>query len=106
MRLPSTRWPLPLFMIVAWDHRTDSSCAYRSNWLLPVLGAESRQVRSSLQRVLPIRHHGFFLEAGLFGMMATKTGPWARRLAYLIIQRVGAGYSRLPSRNHFVVFFC
>jgi anion transporter len=36
----------------------------------------------------------FLFGAGLFGMMATKTGL-ARRLAYLIIQRVGASYSRL-----------
>ena len=36
----------------------------------------------------------FLFGAGLFGMMATKTGL-ARRLAYLIIQRAGSGYSRL-----------
>ena len=36
----------------------------------------------------------FLFGAGLFGMMATKTGL-ARRLAYLIIQRVGSSYSRL-----------
>jgi solute carrier family 13 (sodium-dependent dicarboxylate transporter), member 2/3/5 len=36
----------------------------------------------------------FLFGAGLFGMMATKTGL-ARRLAYLVIQRVGASYSRL-----------
>jgi solute carrier family 13 (sodium-dependent dicarboxylate transporter), member 2/3/5 len=36
----------------------------------------------------------FLFGAGLFGMMATKTGL-ARRLAYLIIHRVGASYSRL-----------
>ena len=36
----------------------------------------------------------FLFGAGLFGMMATKTGL-ARRLAYMVIQRVGASYSRL-----------
>jgi anion transporter len=36
----------------------------------------------------------FLFGAGLFGMMATKTGL-ARRLAYLVIHRVGASYSRL-----------
>jgi anion transporter len=36
----------------------------------------------------------FLFGAGLFGMMATKTGL-GRRLAYLIIRRVGTGYSRL-----------
>src|SRR5258708_32461524 len=36
----------------------------------------------------------FLFGAGLFGMMATKTGL-ARRLAYLIIQRIGASSSRL-----------
>jgi anion transporter len=36
----------------------------------------------------------FLFGAGLFGMMATKTGL-ARRLAYLIVQRVGTSYSRL-----------
>lgn len=36
----------------------------------------------------------FLFGAGLFGMMATKTGL-ARRLAYSVLQRVGASYSRL-----------
>lgn len=36
----------------------------------------------------------FLFGAGLFGMMATKSGL-ARRLAYMIMHRVGAGYSRL-----------
>src|ERR1700722_5797748 len=36
----------------------------------------------------------FLFGAGLFGMMATKTGLGCR-LAYLIIQRVGTSYSRL-----------
>jgi sodium-dependent dicarboxylate transporter 2/3/5 len=36
----------------------------------------------------------FLFGAGLFGMMATKAGL-GRRLAYLIIRRVGTGYSRL-----------
>ena len=36
----------------------------------------------------------FLFGAGLFGMMATKTGL-GRRLAYLIIGRVGTSYSRL-----------
>ena len=36
----------------------------------------------------------FLFGAGLFGMMATKSGL-ARRLAYLVMRRVGAGYSRL-----------
>ena len=36
----------------------------------------------------------FLFGAGLFGMMATKTGL-GRRLAYLIIRRVGTSYSRL-----------
>ncbi len=36
----------------------------------------------------------FLFGAGLFGMMATKSGL-ARRLAYIVMQGVGAGYSRL-----------
>lgn len=36
----------------------------------------------------------FLFGAGLFGMMATKSGL-ARRLAYIVMHRVGAGYSRL-----------
>jgi sodium-dependent dicarboxylate transporter 2/3/5 len=36
----------------------------------------------------------FLFGAGLFGMMATKSGL-ARRLAYMVIERTGAGYSRL-----------
>ena len=36
----------------------------------------------------------FLYGAGLFGMMATKSGL-ARRVAYLVMQRVGGGYSRL-----------
>ncbi len=36
----------------------------------------------------------FLFGAGLFGMMATKSGL-ARRLAYIVMRRVGAGYSRL-----------
>ena len=36
----------------------------------------------------------FLFGAGLFGMMATKTGL-GRRLAYLVIRRVGTSYSRL-----------
>lgn len=36
----------------------------------------------------------FLFGAGLFGMMATKSGL-ARRLAYMVMQRVGSGYSRL-----------
>lgn len=36
----------------------------------------------------------FLFGAGLFGMMATKSGL-ARRLAYMVMERVGAGYSRL-----------
>lgn len=36
----------------------------------------------------------FLFGAGLFGMMATKSGL-ARRLAYMVMHRVGAGYSRL-----------
>lgn len=36
----------------------------------------------------------FLYGAGLFGMMATKSGL-ARRVAYLVMRRVGGGYSRL-----------
>lgn len=36
----------------------------------------------------------FLFGAGLLGMMATKSGL-ARRLAYMVMHRVGAGYSRL-----------
>ena len=36
----------------------------------------------------------FLYGAGLFGMMATKSGL-ARRLAYMVMAQVGAGYSRL-----------
>lgn len=36
----------------------------------------------------------FLFGAGLMGMMATKSGL-ARRLAYMVMHRVGAGYSRL-----------
>src|SRR5215471_11301220 len=36
----------------------------------------------------------FLFGAGLFGMMATESGL-ARRLAYLVMRRVGGGYSRL-----------
>lgn len=36
----------------------------------------------------------FLFGAGLFGMMATESGL-ARRLAYLVMRRIGGGYSRL-----------
>lgn len=81
------------FMIVAWiaepiPHALTGLMGCYLFWVLKVVHFEV--AFSGFADQTP----WFLFGAGLFGMMATKTGL-ARRLAYLIIHRVGAGYSRL-----------
>jgi anion transporter len=81
------------FMIVAWitepiPHALTGLVGCYLFWVLKVVKFEV--AFSGFADQTP----WFLFGAGLFGMMATKTGL-ARRLAYLIIQRVGASYSRL-----------
>jgi anion transporter len=81
------------FMIVAWitepiPHALTGLIGCYLFWVLKVVKFEV--AFSGFADQTP----WFLFGAGLFGMMATKTGL-ARRLAYLIIQRVGASYSRL-----------
>lgn len=81
------------FMIVAWiaepiPHALTGLIGCYLFWVLKVVHFEV--AFSGFADQTP----WFLFGAGLFGMMATKTGL-ARRLAYLIIHRVGAGYSRL-----------
>lgn len=81
------------FMIVAWitepiPHALTGLIGCYLFWVLKVVHFEV--AFSGFADQTP----WFLFGAGLFGMMATKTGL-ARRLAYLIIHRVGASYSRL-----------
>ena len=81
------------FMIVAWitepiPHALTGLVGCYLFWVLKVVKFEV--AFSGFADQTP----WFLFGAGLFGMMATKTGL-ARRLAYLVIQRVGACYSRL-----------
>jgi len=57
-------------------------------WVLNVVGFEA--AFSGFADQTP----WFLFGAGLIGMMATKSGL-ARRLAYMVMANVGAGYSRL-----------
>src|ERR1700720_1049544 len=81
------------FMIVAWitEPIPHALTGLVGCYLFWVLGVVKFEVAFSGFRY---QTPWFLFGAGLFGMMATKTGM-ARRLAYLIIQRVGASYSRL-----------
>jgi solute carrier family 13 (sodium-dependent dicarboxylate transporter), member 2/3/5 len=92
---PTSRHALAVaaFMIVAWiaepiPHALTGLIGCYLFWVLKVVKFESAFSGFADQTAW------FLFGAGLFGMMATKTGL-ARRLAYLIIQRVGASYSRL-----------
>ena len=81
------------FMIVAWitepiPHALTGLVGCYLFWVLGVVKFEV--AFSGFADQTP----WFLFGAGLFGMMATKTGL-ARRLAYMVIQRVGASYSRL-----------
>jgi solute carrier family 13 (sodium-dependent dicarboxylate transporter), member 2/3/5 len=81
------------FMIVAWitepiPHALTGLVGCYLFWVLKVVKFEVAFSGFADQTAW------FLFGAGLFGMMATKTGL-ARRLAYLVIQRVGASYSRL-----------
>jgi solute carrier family 13 (sodium-dependent dicarboxylate transporter), member 2/3/5 len=81
------------FMIIAWinepiPHALTGLVGCYLFWVLKVVKFEVAFSGFADQTAW------FLFGAGLFGMMATKTGL-ARRLAYLVIQRVGASYSRL-----------
>jgi anion transporter len=105
--LPVTLWfaPLPLdptakhalavtcFMIVAWithvlPHAVTGMIGCYLYWALKVVSFES--AFSGFADQTP----WFVFGAALMGMMATKSGL-ARRLAYMVMSSVGAGYSRL-----------
>src|SRR6266704_2138400 len=105
--LPIVLWfaPLPLdltekhalaitsFMIVAWitealPHAVTGIIGCYLFWVLKVVGFEA--AFSGFADQTP----WFLFGAGLIGMMATKSGL-ARRLAYVVMANVGAGYSRL-----------
>ena len=92
---PTARHALAVaaFMIVAWiaepiPHALTGLIGCYLFWVLKIVKFESAFSGFADQTAW------FLFGAGLFGMMATKTGL-ARRLAYLIIQRVGTSYSRL-----------
>jgi sodium-dependent dicarboxylate transporter 2/3/5 len=105
--LPCALWfvPLPMdltekhalaiasFMIVAWitevlPHAVTGIIGCYLFWALKVVGFEA--AFSGFADPTP----WFLFGAGLIGMMATKSGL-ARRLAYMVTAKVGAGYSRL-----------
>lgn len=105
--VPTAIWflPLPLdpvakhalavasFMIVAWitealPHALTGIAGCYLFWVLKVVSFEVSF--SGFADQTP----WFLFGAGLIGMMATKSGL-ARRLAYMVMTRVGAGYSRL-----------
>jgi len=105
--LPCALWfaPLPLdltekhalaiasFMIVAWiaevlPHAVTGIIGCYLFWVLKVVGFEA--AFSGFADQTP----WFLFGAGLIGMMATKSGL-ARRLAYMVMSAVDAGYSRL-----------
>jgi sodium-dependent dicarboxylate transporter 2/3/5 len=81
------------FMIVAWitevlPHAVTGIIGCYLFWVLKVVGFEA--AFSGFADQTP----WFLFGAGLIGMMATKSGL-ARRLAYVVMANVGAGYSRL-----------
>jgi len=81
------------FMIVAWitevlPHAVTGIIGCYLFWVLKVVGFEA--AFSGFADQTP----WFLFGAGLIGMMATKSGL-ARRLAYVVTAKVGAGYSRL-----------
>lgn len=81
------------FMIIAWitetlPHAVTGLFGCYLFWVLKVVKFET--AFSGFADQTP----WFLYGAGLFGMMATKTGL-ARRLAYIVMRRVGGGYSRL-----------
>src|SRR5260370_39366874 len=105
--LPCALWFVPLrmdltekhalaiasFMIVAWitevlPHAVTGIIGCYLFWVLKVVGFEA--AFSGFADQTP----WFLFGAGLIGMMATKSGL-ARRLAYVVTAKVGAGYSRL-----------
>jgi sodium-dependent dicarboxylate transporter 2/3/5 len=105
--LPAALWFAPLrmdltekhalatasFMIIAWitevlPHALTGIIGCYLFWVLNVVGFEA--AFSGFADQTP----WFLFGAGLIGMMATKTGL-ARRLAYMVMAHVGAGYSRL-----------
>ena len=81
------------FMIIAWitevlPHALTGLVGCYLFWVLKVVNFET--AFSGFADQTP----WFLFGAGLIGMMATKSGL-ARRLAYLVMRRVGASYSRL-----------
>lgn len=105
--LPAALWFAPLhldltekhalaiasFMIIAWitealPHAVTGIIGCYLFWVLKVVGFEA--AFSGFADQTP----WFLFGAGLIGMMAAKSGL-ARRLAYMIMANVGAGYSRL-----------
>jgi sodium-dependent dicarboxylate transporter 2/3/5 len=105
--LPTAFWFAPLrldlpakhalaiacFMIVAWitevlPHAVTGIIGCYLFWVLKVVGFEA--AFSGFADQTP----WFLFGASLIGMMATKSGL-ARRLAYMVMANVGAGYSRL-----------
>jgi sodium-dependent dicarboxylate transporter 2/3/5 len=105
--IPLAFWfsPLPLpdnarhalavasFMIVAWitevlPHALTGLAGCYLFWVLKIVDFETAFSGFSDQTPW------FLFGAALIGMMASKSGL-ARRLAYLVMRRVGAGYSRL-----------
>src|SRR5258708_3346953 len=105
--LPSVLWFVPLrmgltekhalaiagFMIIAWitevlPHAVTGIIGCYLFWVLKVVGFEA--AFSGFADQTP----WFLFGAGLIGMMAMKSGL-ARRLAYVVTAKVGAGYSRL-----------
>ena len=84
---------ITIFMIVAWitealPHAVTGIIGCYLFWVLKVVGFEA--AFSGFADQTP----WFLFGAGLIGMMATKSGL-ARRLAYMVMANVGAGYSRL-----------
>jgi len=96
LRLDSTEkhaLAITIFMIVAWitealPHAVTGIIGCYLFWVLNVVGFEA--AFSGFADQTP----WFLFGAGLIGMMATKSGL-ARRLAYMVMANVGAGYSRL-----------
>jgi solute carrier family 13 (sodium-dependent dicarboxylate transporter), member 2/3/5 len=105
--IPFALWfsPLPLainsrhalavasFMIIAWitevlPHALTGLAGCYLFWVLKIVDFET--AFSGFADQTP----WFLFGAALIGMMASKSGL-ARRLAYLVMRRVGAGYSRL-----------
>lgn len=105
--LPSALWFAPLhldltekhalaiasFMIVAWitevmPHAVTGIIGCYLFWVLKIVAFEA--AFSGYADQTP----WFLFGAGLIGMMATKSGL-ARRLAYMVLANMGAGYSRL-----------